>query len=897
MNKMIKVILVMCISALFMGPSSTTFKSGSGGKYNLSPSQAERLQKAVQQGDQEEIQRIMKEIGADNQTGGVDSFYTDPVQSRQMDEARKRGDRDKIQRIISESRMAEKGPETELAEAIKRADAPEIKRLLGAGADPNKRIRGVIFKKDLDDKSLKKDALFYFPLFALVLSEKLTLQQKLSLIPEFRKAGADFNIMEYRKRMVLGAVLDERVPVDGRVELAGALLESGADPNNRYNTDTTYLNTVAFAKYAEKPGLVRLLLAHKADPNEKSSSGYAPLHCIIPTFRTEKKLDDIVHMLLDARADPNLKDKFGETPLFRAAKGGNVDICHTLISVGARFDADKYLALEIVPRIVSSGFCGNSAERIEVLDFFLDRGLFIDEQDRDGNTAAWYASGNCASNEVLDRLVERGADINIYNAAGVTPAANARKNDCAKNYELLVRKGGAVAANRNLAPVSSPACRAVTEKKIEALQSIPAAEFGRITGRTDMGVPATPLHLAVERGDMDVLKMLARRRVDWNVPDFYGRSPLHLAVLSGRRDIALFLLKAGADPNDEDIAGETPLSYSIAVNPEIAGLIIDRGVDRVSKSAIRSAVTVGDDRLDILKRILPKGDTDEDTLRTAYQYCNVAVTEFLADKLRDGKMSPSDAVAEAKKNRDSRLAEVAKRHDRKKVERKNGGIAGKRGRFIHTIEEWSPYCDWSIDKDLKKYPVSVYVPESYTGGKPYGLMVFLYGGRPSHSYPRADYIKTLDNHEIIWVGFSAYNGVGGDYDNNHEVFVLAAVYAIQRYYSIDPGRIYMGGLSWGGRLTGRIVLNRPDIFSGGIGMGGCFSTSMWGIIDSRDRVRLVLSAGDYDFNRNEAYKYQSAFIAAGVRGVYFMQEPYRGHEVLSGPYFERAMRLIDGENR
>jgi ankyrin repeat protein len=78
----------------------------------------------------------------------------------------------------------------------------------------------------------------------------------------------------------------------------------------------------------------------------------------------------------------------------------------------------------------------------------------------------------------------------------------------------------------------------------------------------------TPLHLAVNTGDLSMTRMLLDHQADINSRNDDGQTPLHLAVLSRREtsqdeedgcDLATLLLERGANSNEQDKNNATPL--------------------------------------------------------------------------------------------------------------------------------------------------------------------------------------------------------------------------------------------------------------------------------------------------------------------------------------------------
>ncbi len=78
----------------------------------------------------------------------------------------------------------------------------------------------------------------------------------------------------------------------------------------------------------------------------------------------------------------------------------------------------------------------------------------------------------------------------------------------------------------------------------------------------------TPLHVAVDRGYLDIVKLLLERGADPNLQSNEGNTPLHLSVISSSADIAYELLKAGADRQVKNSFGKTPVELARELNDE-----------------------------------------------------------------------------------------------------------------------------------------------------------------------------------------------------------------------------------------------------------------------------------------------------------------------------------------
>lgn len=136
--------------------------------------------------------------------------------------------------------------------------------------------------------------------------------------------------------------------VDSNIGKIRDLLAQGVSVDAQDENGWTALRSAVFQ---EQPGIVRMLLANKADPNLRDHrDGSTALHWAAQTGRT-----DILIALLNAGADPNVHDTFsGNTPLMHAAAGGYIATVKVLIAKHADVNATDKFGESVLDQAVSA---------------------------------------------------------------------------------------------------------------------------------------------------------------------------------------------------------------------------------------------------------------------------------------------------------------------------------------------------------------------------------------------------------------------------------------------------------------------------------------------------------------------------------------------------------------
>ncbi len=238
------------------------------------------------------------------------------------------------------------------------------------------------------------------------------------------------------------------------------------------------------------------------------------------------------------------------------------------------------------------------------------------------------------------------------------------------------------------------------------------------------------------------------------------------------------------------------------------------------------------------------------------------------------------------------------------------GEVAQTGSFTLTLTETSPMSAWPVLStrfgwnagdgaqyayDIAKEPYDVYVPPSYDGTRPFGLIAYISPGKGGGP---GGFTAQLDKYDLIWIG-------NKNVENERDVpfrqaLTLDAVAGMVARYRIDPERIYVAGMSGGGRCASEAAPRFPDVYSGGgIYFVGCNSMDAPGGKDSNRLRELAKSrryafmTGENDFNKPGTQSVFAQYKGAGFPNIAYYETPGLGHEMPPADWFDKALVELD----
>jgi uncharacterized protein len=177
------------------------------------------------------------------------------------------------------------------------------------------------------------------------------------------------------------------------------------------------------------------LLREGADINVTDAQGRTPV--MIATYQHNT---DLVRALIQEGADINMRDMRKENPLLHAGAQGWLDILK--LAIEAKADTtltNRYGGIALIP----------AAERghVETVRELLTR---TDSNVNHINNLGWTAlleaivlsDGGQAQQQIVQLLVDHGADVTIPDKDGVTPLQHARGRGFTEIERILVKAGG-----------------------------------------------------------------------------------------------------------------------------------------------------------------------------------------------------------------------------------------------------------------------------------------------------------------------------------------------------------------------------------------------------------------------------------------------------------------------
>ena len=348
------------------------------------------------------------------------------------------------------------------------------------------------------------------------------------------KRSADSTEARKRRKLSADEVLEEAVR-NGDTAAVRATLEK-LPPDSK---------TVACLILAARNGhteTVRYLVdLPEVDVSHCDSNNESALHCAAYFGHTET----VRYLVGLPEVDVDLRNNANCTALQCAADGGHADVVQVLIDAGADVDTNRAWysplhfascsgALEVVKMLVKAGagvnvtedgntslilaaYCGHT-ETVRYLVCLPE--VDVNHRNNDNETALRRAADE-GKTDVVQVLIDAGADIDTKNEDGSSPLHMASRSGALKVVKMLVKAGA------------------------------------RVNATDDFG--DTCLILAAYSGHTETVRYLVGLpEVDVNHRNNNNKTALRCAADEGKTDVVQVLIDAGADIDTDNNDGRSP---------------------------------------------------------------------------------------------------------------------------------------------------------------------------------------------------------------------------------------------------------------------------------------------------------------------------------------------------
>jgi ankyrin repeat protein len=177
--------------------------------------------------------------------------------------------------------------------------------------------------------------------------------------------------------------------------------------------------------------------------------------------------------------------------------------------------------------------------QVAVADYLIDQGANINARNTSGGSPVYFAF---RSVELMQRLIAKGADVNVRAYLGLTPlhqAASMGRLDAAK---LLIDHGADLNARGNWGTILQTLIYRKGDSSAEMVKLL--LNSGAKLQPFSFG--NTELHIAAVQGSTEMARLLVECGADVNAVNEYGHTPLYYAARHGHRRTADALIAAGA---------------------------------------------------------------------------------------------------------------------------------------------------------------------------------------------------------------------------------------------------------------------------------------------------------------------------------------------------------------
>ncbi len=244
---------------------------------------------------------------------------------------------------------------------------------------------------------------------------------------------------------------------------------------------------------------------------------------------------DSIQTVLDNGADVNGRNILGESALMFAIEGCQTKAAKFLLDQGAEFEF--HTKLGYTPLIKASALgC------YEIVELLIQKKAAVEKEEPRHRFNALSKAVERNHPQIVQLLLDAGADVNYADIYGVTPLMIASQKGYLDIAELLLQRGADVTAKSLIQQTALLCALDYGFPDIAVLLINHGANVNDIDKYN-----RTTLMLAASLGDSSLVSMLVEKGVDINVQNDKKQTAAVIAQAKKFNNIVDFLLKSGAD--------------------------------------------------------------------------------------------------------------------------------------------------------------------------------------------------------------------------------------------------------------------------------------------------------------------------------------------------------------